>query len=140
MKDPRFQDRLTLATDYLACMRALGDELVKAMRAISESALTDLEESVSNQQALSARLHILAEALSTRLEDKAGTSALPLNGELVGQIYAAIEVLQNLNQCYAALLRHSSRYTGQMASLFQLFRGEGATGAVSKHRMLSCQI
>jgi hypothetical protein len=138
MIDVRKQDGEARAMEYLACMRDLGGELERAMRAIADNRRSDLEESVSHQQQLCARLQTLAKGLSSGLEDSASKRA-PLSGDLVCQIYAATNVLQNMNQCYAALLQHSSRCAGQMVSLSQTFQGEETTGSASNRQTWSCQ-
>jgi hypothetical protein len=127
------------AADYLAAMCALGDELERAIQAIAENSLTDLEESVAHQQELSVKLHTLADGLSAQLDDDAPIST-PLSGDIVYQIHAATEVLQNLNLCYAALLRHSSRGTGQMTALFQTFQGQESVSPGTKRQTWSCSV
>jgi hypothetical protein len=140
MTDATTHDRHAQAADYLGSMRALGHDLERAMQAIAENSLADLEESVSNQQVLSVRLNNLVEGLSSEVADGTQISTVLLRGDLGYQIRAASEVLQNLNQCYAALLRHSNRCTGQMASLFHALQGQEAAGSGSKYQTWSCQM
>ena len=141
MIDPTKQDREACAMEYLAGVRDLRGELERAMRAIADNQLSDLEESVSHQQALSTHLHTAAQGLSFSLEDGVSKwAASPLSGDLVCQIHAATNVLQNMNQCYSALLRHSSRCAGQMVLLSQTFQGEEATGSASNRQTWSCQM
>jgi len=118
-------------------MCALGGELERAIQAIAENSLIDLEESVAHQQQLGVKLHALADGLSPQLDDDAPIST-SLSGDIVYQIHAATEVLQNLNLCYAALLRHSSRCTGQMTALFQTFEGQDSIGPGTKRQTWSC--
>ena len=120
-------------------MRALGDELERAIQAIAENSLADLEESVANQQVLSAKLHALADGLSVQFDGDRQISA-PLSGDIVYQIHAATEVLQNLNLCYAAMLRHSSRCARQMSSLFQAIPGQESIAPGTKRQTWSCNI
>jgi hypothetical protein len=58
------------------------------------------------------------------------------------QLRAASAELQNLNQRYAALLKHSSRSVAMMASLFSSFQGQfqEASGPRLKHQTWSCQM
>ena len=138
MSNPDSPNRQAQAAEYLACLSSLADELDRAMHAISENALSELEDSVATQHALSTRLHTLAGNLSAGLDDSATIATVPFNEDVVSHIYAATQALEHLNQCYAALLRHSSRCAGQMASVFRSFHGQEATGTGRKK--LSCQV
>ena len=57
------QTRTSKAEEYLDLLRSLAVELDRAMKAISSNNLGELEDSVSNQQDLSARLSQLATEL-----------------------------------------------------------------------------
>lgn len=135
MSDPSPQDRHAGAIEYLACMRALRNELDKAMQAISDNTLIGLEESVIRQQALGLQLHALAKDLSAQLNHGADSPTVQPSGDLLSRLQTANADLQNLNRCYAALLRHSSHSAGQMALLFRAFQGQEA-----RHQPLSCQM
>jgi len=58
------QPRTSKAEEHLNLLRSLSIELERAIGAISSNNLPELEDSVSNQQYLSARLSQLASELS----------------------------------------------------------------------------
>jgi hypothetical protein len=134
------QTRSHQAGEHLALLRSLARELERAMTAIANNNLTELEESIATQQDLSAQLSDLA---SHRRD--AGTQSPPphhLDVELRGEIQTAAGELQNLNRRYALLIEHSSRSAAQMAALFRSFRGQfqEASGVGENHATLSCQV
>jgi len=135
-------DRELQAAEYLQSLRSMTGEMERAMQAIARNALPELEESVANQQALSARLSTLANELCVPLEAKAAISQTSVDEELMSQIRNAMGTLQNLNRRYAALLQHSSRSVAVMASLFNSFKGQfqEASGPRLKHQTWSCQV
>jgi hypothetical protein len=112
------------AAEYLQSLRALTDELEAAMGAIARNALPELEDSIDNQQVLSARLNGLVNDLCVPLQANSGISQANLDEDMKGQIRSANQTLQRLNQRYAALLQHSSRSVAIMASLFSSFQGQ----------------
>jgi hypothetical protein len=136
------QDRNRKAAEHLESLHSLANELEKAMQAIAHNALSDLEESVANQQILSARLGELANDLCVPLEENPSSSQECVDEDLMRQIRAASGTLQKLNQRYAALLQHSSRSVALMASLFSSFKGQfqEASGPRLKHQTWSCQM
>jgi hypothetical protein len=136
------QDRSSKAAEYLLLLRSMASELEKAMQAIAGNALPDLEESVANQQVLSARLTVLAGEISGPLVKNSVPSAPPIDADLKRQILVANDALQALNRNYAALLQHSSRSVALMVSLFSSFRGQfkEASGPRLKHQTWSCQV
>jgi len=136
------QHRNEKAAEHLQLLRSLAAELERAMQAIARNALPDLEESVTSQQILSARLSNLADDLCAPLEANPAASQARLDEDLMRQIRAASVALQKLNQRYAALLRHSSRSVALMASLFSSFQGQfqEASGPRLKHQTWSCQV
>ena len=136
------QDRDGKAAEYLQSLHSLTVELEKAMQAIAQNDVSDLEESIANQQVLSARLSKLANELCVPLEAKPAISHAILDAGLTQQIRSANETLQNLNQRYAALLQHSSHSVALMASLFNSFKGQfqEASGPRLKHQTWSCQM
>jgi hypothetical protein len=136
------QDRSSKAAEYLLLLRSMASELEKAMHAIAGNALPDLEESVANQQVLSARLTVLAGEISGPLATNSAPSAPPIDADLKRQILIANDALQTLNRSYAALLQHSSRSIALMVSLFSSFRGQfkEASGPRLKHQTWSCQV
>jgi hypothetical protein len=141
------QDRTGKAAEHLQSLRSLATELERAMRAISSNDLSNLEDSVANQQVLSTRLEELTSDLCIPLEAHHQTSQARLDDDLMSQIRAASETLQKLNRRYAALLKQSSRSVALMASLFtsfqgQLFQGQfqEASGPRLKHQTWSCRM
>jgi len=131
------QNRNRKAAEYLQLLGALAAELEKALSAIAQNALPDLEESVVNQQALSGRLTSLVTQICIPLETKA-----PTYEDLIQQIRSASDSLQQLNRRYAALLQHSSRSVAQMVGLFNSVRGQiqEASGSRLKVQTWSCQV
>jgi hypothetical protein len=142
VQDLNGQDRNGKAAEHLQSLRSLAAELERAMQAISSNALSDLEDSVANQQILTARLGQLTDDLCVPLEADPHTSQAALDDDLMSQIHAASDTLQMLNRRYAALLKHSSRSVALMASLFTSFQGQfqEASGPRLKHQTWSCQI
>ncbi len=142
MTTPGVTDRETKAAEYLQSLHALTQELENAMQAIAHNALPELEESIANQQALSARLAELASELCVPLEASPAISSSAIDDRLKLQIRDANGKLQILNRRYAALLQHSSRSVAMMASLFSSFTGQiqEASGPRLKHQTWSCQV
>jgi hypothetical protein len=136
------QDRNRKAFEYLQLLGALAAELEKAMHAIAQNALPDLEESVASQQVLSSRLTGLVNEICVPLETEASTTQTRLDESMMQQIRSASNSLQELNRRYAALLQHSSRSVAQMTALFNSARGQikEASGPRMKYQTWSCQI
>jgi phage terminase small subunit len=135
-------DRNEKAASHLQLLRSLANELERAMQAIAHNALSDLEESVANQQVLSAQLGEWAEDLDAPVEASPASSQTRVDEDLMQQIYAANDRLQNLNHRYSMLLKLSSHSVALMASLFSSFKGQfqEAPGAGLKHHTWSCQM
>jgi hypothetical protein len=137
-------DRELQAAEYLESLRSMTGEMERAMQAIAHNALPEFEESVANQQLLSARLGTLANDLCVPLKANAVVAQpdTSFDDELMGQIRGAMATLQNLNRRYAALLQHSSRSVAVMASLFNSFQGQfqEASGPRLKHQTWSCRM
>jgi hypothetical protein len=136
------QDRESKAAEYLQAMRSMTCELERAMQAIARNSLTDFEESIDNQQVLSARLARLANDLSVPLETQRPIAQAPMDKDMMSQIQTAGDTLQQLNRRYAALLQHSSRSVALMTSFFSSFHGQlqEASGPRLKHQTWSCQM
>ena len=136
------QDRNQQAVEYLYVLRSLATELERAMQAIAQNRLSDLEDSVANQQMLSSRLGELVRELCVPLEADAVVFQTNTDDDQMRQILTASAALQKLNQRYAALLKHSSRSVALMASLFGSFKGQfqEASGPRLKHQTWSCQM
>jgi hypothetical protein len=142
MSSAAVPDRELQAAEYFQSLRAMTSEMERAMQAIALNALPELEESVANQQVLSAQLGTLANDLCCPLEATAAISETNVDEELMNQIRGAMGTLQNLNRQYAALLQHSSRSLAVMASLFSSVKGQfqEASGPRLKHQTWSCQV
>jgi hypothetical protein len=136
------QDRNQQAVEYLYVLRSLATELERAMQAIAQNRLSDLEDSVANQQMLSSRLGELVGELCVPLEADTAVFQTDTDDDQMRQIFTASAALQKLNQRYAALLKHSSRSVALMASLFSSFKGQfqEASGSRLKHQTWSCQM
>lgn len=136
------QDRNGKVEEYLQLLRLLACELERAMHAITRNSLSEFEDSVSSQEALSTRLTELAGGLNFSTQRGALANLPRASDDLMLQIQAASGTLQTLNQRYAALLHHSSRSVALMVSLFDSFKGnlQEETGARSKLQTWSCQM
>jgi uncharacterized phage infection (PIP) family protein YhgE len=136
------QDRESKAAEYLQALRSMTRELERAMQAIAHNALPDFEESIDNQQVLSARLVQLADELSAPLAAQPAIARATMDKDIMQQIRTADGTLQQLNRRYAALLQHSSRSVALMTSLFSSFHGQfqEASGPRLKHQTWSCQM
>jgi hypothetical protein len=141
MSATQVEDRNGKLGEYLEHLRSMALELERSMQAIAENSLTPLEDSVANQQAIAARLSELARDLSVPAPHGSNSDADSGDDSLMLNIRGAAEKLHNLNQSYAALLRHSSHSVGLMVSLFRSFRGQMQedTGAGLKQQTWSCQ-
>ena len=130
------------AAEYLQLLGSLAAELEKAMNAIAQNALPDLEESIVNQQALSSRLTSLVNQICVPLRTETPASQPGADEDMIGQIRTASNSLQQLNRRYAALLQHSSRSVAQMVALFNSARGQiqEVSGPRLKVQTWSCQM
>lgn len=134
------------AAEYLQLLQSLAEELEVAMGAISRDALLDLEESLVDQEALGARLRMLAgEASLFRQRNPAAASARSpagIDSELANRMIRASNTLQQLNREYAALLQYSSRSAAMMVSLLSSCKGQfqEASGSRLKVQTWSCQM
>lgn len=136
------QNRDLKAAEYLQLLRSMTVELERSMQSIARNTLLELEESIDSQQVLSARLARLADDLCVPLQGKPVITRAAIDEDMMRQIRASDETLQRLNHRYAALLQHSSRSVGLMASLFSSFQGQfqEASGPRLKHQTWSCQM
>jgi hypothetical protein len=142
MIDTGVQDRNRKAAEHLRLMHSLSGELERAMQAIAHNALSELEDSIVNQQVLSAQLSEMAEKLRTPPAAGAASTEAQIDPDLMCQIRAANDTLQTLNHRYSALLKHASHSVALMASLFSSFKGQfqEASGPRLKHQTWSCQM
>jgi len=112
------------AGEHLQLLRSLSSELERAMHAIAGNNLRELEESVSNQQALSLQLGRLADELRDSALAQEAVAADPIEPELMREIRDAAGELNRLNLRYSILLKYSSRSVALMAALFSSFTGQ----------------
>jgi hypothetical protein len=136
------EDRNAKLAEYLEHLRSMALELERSMQAIADNALVPLEDSIASQQTLASRLSELARSLGTPSQEKSAGASHPGDEALMQDIRSAAERLHNLNQSYAALLRHSSHSVELMVSLFRSFRGQMQedSGAGLKQQTWSCQM
>jgi hypothetical protein len=134
------------AREYLETARSLISELERAMLAICCNELSDLEESITEQEILTARLRALPPQLWVRddlhLPAHPGIVQPDLDRELAQEVMVARAELQGLNRVYAAVLRHTSNSASLMASLLDSFKGhfQEASGPRLKYQTWSCQM
>lgn len=112
------------------------------MRAIAGNNLSEFEESVANQQALSLELGELADEMrdSALAQNAAGIESVEPG--LMRDIRDAAGELRRLNLRYSILLKYSSRSVALMAALFHSFKGQfqEASGARLRHQTWSCRV
>ena len=142
MKDTGATDQDQRARDYLETAHSLVRELERAMVAISSNRLSDLEESLVEQEVLSVRLR----SIRRRLWPFNGTQPAclrpaPDKGFPSGLVTAHAE-LQAMNQVYEAVLEHSSHSAAQMSSLLGSVKGhfQEASGPRHKYQTWSCRM
>jgi hypothetical protein len=142
MTDAHFQDQSLPAAEYLQLIRSLTREVEAAIYAISRNALLDLEESIADQQALSAHLHKMRGELPFSYNGNATLFRVCADRELEIQIVSATKALQKQTREYAALLAHSSRSAALMVSLLRSFKNQfqEASGRGSQYQTWSCQM
>jgi hypothetical protein len=135
------QERNGKLEENLRLLRSLAQELERAMQAIARNSLEDLEDSIANQQSLSAQLVELRGDVAGLLK-KNTPSPIEIDEDLMQQVRAASSTLQLLNRRYSALLHHSSRSVEMMVSLFSSFRGQiqEDSGPGLKYQTWSCQV
>lgn len=134
------QDGKAELAEHLQLLQSLARELERAMSAIARNSIDDLEDSIAQQQSLSAQLVVLSDGLKSQFSLDAPV-ALAGRDTLLDEIRAASGALQGLNQRYAALLEHSSRSVALMVSLFSSFKGQfqEGSGPRLKQQTWSCR-
>jgi hypothetical protein len=142
MISPGDEERATKAAEYLHLLRSLSTEVERAMQAIAKNAVSELEDSIANQQRVSDRLGKLAEELWVPLNATVQLAYPRADEEMIRKISNAAGDLGRLNRQYATLLQYSRRSVALMASVFGSFQGQfqEASGSRSKHRTWSCQM
>ena len=142
MTDTDATDRQQQAREYLETARALVSELERAMLAISCNELSDLEESVAEQEILTDRLKTLQRQFRVRNDIHPALVQSQLDRKLAEEVVFACAELQGLTRVYEAVLRHSSHSASLMASLLDSFKGQfqEASGPRRKYQTWSCQM
>ena len=122
------------AGDYLEALQTLAQEIDRAMTAIVERALPQLEESVCRQLAICAKL--------SAAPGFAPASTYPADTILEERIYAATANLVILNKNYSALIKHSGDTVRLFAGLFRSYTGPVQQGSESRsnHHTWSCEL
>lgn len=137
------QDRNSKLAEYLQLLRLMAFELDRAMKAIAHNSLSDLEDSIANQDAFSTRLSELSLDLSKSVKERPA-SAEPgcVEGDLINEIHSASDTLQTLNRRYSALLKLSGQSVALMVTLFSSYKGQiqEDSGSRPKHQTWSCQM
>jgi len=128
------------AVEQLEIVRALGEELERAMLAITCNAISDLEESLEAQNVLASRLR----DARSQGRDRSGDDSIKLsaNHPLAKDIADAQAELLGINRVYDAVLRRSSHSASLMASLLSSCNGifQEASGPRLKHQTWSCRM
>ncbi|HEX4067023.1 MAG TPA: hypothetical protein VHZ09_13460 [Acidobacteriaceae bacterium] len=112
------------------------------MTAIVANNISELEDSLAQQQTLSEHLTALAGKQSSPAYQERAASQENLDSALSQQIRTAAAAVQSLNLRYSILLQHASRSVAMMVSLFRSFQGEIREGAGPRlhHATWSCQV
>ena len=128
------------ATGYFEATRSLVGELKKAILAISCNRLVDFEESLGEQEILTARLRDLHRQLWRR--DDSDSRPRLSDKELAKKIAAGSSELHELTCVYEAVLKSSSHSATLMASLLDSSKGhfQEASGHRLKYQTWSCQM
>lgn len=135
-------DRDQRTKDYLDTAHCLVHELERAMLAISCNGLSDLEESLAEQEVLTVRLRSLRRQLWILSDTQPSCLRPALDRELPSDLTAAHAELQATNRVYEAVLVHSSHSAAQMASLLGSENGhfQEASGPRRKYQTWSCRM
>ncbi|MGC9199487.1 MAG: hypothetical protein ACP5E5_11215 [Acidobacteriaceae bacterium] len=143
------------AREHLELLCAMRGELETAMLAIAQNRLSDLEESIAEQEALTARLRlVLGDVLPVdggRARRGCSKVATPEIGQDLGpglgedfaeELLIAGKELQRTARIYARLLEHSSQSAALMASLLGSMRerGKEPSGPGTRYHTWSCQM
>ena len=142
MMDMGATDRDQRTSEYLETARSLVHELERAMVAISCNGLSDLEESLAEQEVLTVRLRSLRRQLWV-FDDTQPASLQPaLDRGLPSELLIAQAELQTVNRVYDAVLQHSSHSAALMTSLLGSVTGnfQEASAPRLKHQTWSCRM
>jgi hypothetical protein len=142
MTDTVATDRDQRTNDYLETAHSLVHELERAMLAISCNGLSDLEESLAEQEVLTVRLRSIRRQLWVFNDTQPACLRPALDRELPSDLVTAHAELQAVNRVYEAVLGHSSHSAAQMTSLLGSVNGDfrEASGPRQKYQTWSCQM
>jgi hypothetical protein len=127
---------------HLQVLKSLSSELERAMLAIAGNNLSELEDSVAAQEALSLELGELADFLRKAAVAQKPVEVDSVDPGLMREMRGAMSELKRLNLRYSILLKHSSRSVAMMAALLSSSRGQipEGCGARPKIQTWSCRI
>ncbi len=142
MMDTGATDRDRRTRDYLETAHSLVRELERAILAISCNGLSDLEESLAEQEVLTVRLRSLRRQLWVFNDTQPACLHPAAEKELPSDVVAAHAELQAVNQVYEAVLGHSSHSAALMTSLLSSVKGQfqEASGPRLKYQTWSCRV
>ncbi len=142
MTDTGATDRAERIRDYLDTAHSLVRELERAMSAISCNSLSDLEESLAEQEVLTVRLRSLRRQLWVFNGSQSSYLRPALGTELPSDLVTAHDTLQAVNRVYETVLVHSSHSAALMTSLLSSAKGnlQEVSGPRLKYQTWSCQI
>lgn len=135
-------EREQLAAEYLRVLQEFSIELDTATNAITRNALAEFEDSVSRQEALSAKVRDIVTAINSSWDTVGQQFSSNENPELVRQINLTFKRFQHLNLRYAALLKHSSHSVALMSSLCRTYKADlpaASDAAQPKQQTWSCE-
>ena len=135
-------DRDQRTREYLETTHSLVLELERAMLAISSNGLSDLEESLAEQEVLTVRLRSIRRQLWVFSDTQPACLRPAPDRELPRDLAAAHAELQAVNLVYEAVLEHSSHSAAQMTSLLGSVKGnfQEASGPRQKYQTWSCRM
>ncbi len=148
------EDRIRRTREQIELLCTVRSELESAMLAIAQNRLSDLEESIAEQEAMTARLRLVLGGEATPGEESrqratgvpAGfalqEAGLDQGQDLSEELWIAGKELQQTARIYARLLEHSSHSAALMASLLGSMRERGreVSGSGTRYQTWSCQI
>ncbi len=128
--------------EYLGTAQAIVRELERAMLAICCNGLSDLEESLAEQEVLTVRLRSLRRQLWVFNDTQPACLRPALDNELPTELVTAQAELQAVNRVYEAVLGHSSHSAALMTSLLGSVKGQfqEASGPRLKYQTWSCRV
>ena len=142
MNDEALKKRDQIAATYLQKMQELAFEITVAMDAIASNRLPKFQESVARQEMLCASLASMANAVGEGIRSSEQADLSRLDSAVDQKIRAAGGAIRELNQQYAALLKHSGKTIALLALLCRSQSGrlQEACGPRLKHQTWSCEM